>query len=514
MNQQIHENTPVLIGSGQIVVRDVDSPAQVKSAVELASEALRLAFEDAGYNEIGSKVDTLVMTRSYIDSVAVLEAPFGRSTKPTRSVANLLGLNPARSIYGAEGGQSPQRYVNEFAEAIFRGECEVVALCGGESTAAMKTALRQGWSLDWHDDPTGEVEDRGFKAHFTDVEKHHQITLPTQVYAVFENAWRHKHGLSLNEHRQVMGRLLSRFSEIAAANPYSQFPVARSASFLAEESPDNYTLNVPYTKWMVAQDAVNQGAAVVLTSVGTARELGIPEDRTVYLHGYADADDTYVSQRQDLSVSVPMKAAYQHAFEMAGKSVENMSLFDIYSCFPIAVLAACDALGIDWQDERDLTITGGLPFFGGPGNSYSLHAIAELHQQLRSDSDAFGFISANGGYLTKQSVGIYSRQPATNWAPRETNQAQQQAENQPTLDVVYPFDGQARIETYSVVYKKSIPAIGYAICRDVDTDRRVLAKVERGDEQTIKSMLTAEPIGRLVNIRTTDRGAYMVFADG
>ena len=189
---------------------------------------------------------------------------------------------------------------------------------------------------------------------------------------------------------------------------------------------------------MVAQDAVNQGAAVVLTSVGTARELGIPEDRMVYLHGYADADDTYVSQRQDLSASVPMKAAYQHAFEMAGKSVEDMSLFDIYSCFPIAVLAACDALGIDWQDERDLTITGGLPFFGGPGNSYSLHAIAELHQQLRSDSGAFGFISANGGYLSKQSVGIYSRQPATNWAPRETNQAQQQAENHPTLDVVYP----------------------------------------------------------------------------
>ena len=43
----------------------------------------------------------------------------------------------------------------------------------------------------------------------------------------------------------------------------------------------------------------------------------------------------------------------------------------------------CEALGIDGDDPRGLTLTGGLPYFGGPGNSYSLHAIAETVAEMR-----------------------------------------------------------------------------------------------------------------------------------
>ena len=63
------------------------------------------------------------------------------------------------------------------------------------------------------------------------------------------------------------------------------------------------------------------------------------------------------------------------------------------------------------DDPRGLTLTGGLPYFGGPGNSYSLHGIAETVTQMRDKPGRFGFVGANGGIMSKYSVGIYSTEP-------------------------------------------------------------------------------------------------------
>ncbi|MEM1402254.1 MAG: acetyl-CoA acetyltransferase [Pseudomonadota bacterium] len=513
MTAHFSDRTPILVGAGQCVVRELQAPEEVKSPVDLAAQALRFALQDTGSTQVAAAIDTLVALRTFIDSAAALEHPFGSSSKPPASIAQRLGLAPTLLIYGEEGGQSPQRFVNECAEAIYRGEQSVVAICGAEATAAMKTALKHGWSLDWAEDPIGDMDDRGFQPLFTDVERNHQITFPPQVYAALENAWRYHHGLSVQEHQRLMADLFSPFSHVAADNPYAQFPVARSANFLAITSDDNYALNVPYGKWLVAQDAVNQGAAVVMTSVGRARELGIRESQWVFLHGYADASDRPVSEREDLTRSVAMNAAYHQALAMAELSVEKVDLFDIYSCFPVAVLAACDVLDIDWRGSTPLTVTGGLPYFGGPGNSYSLHAIAEMHGQLRAQPGLFGLVGANGGYLSKHAVGVYSTSPRGDWAPRTGNDAQREVDRSPQMVVQFPFDGEADIETYSVIFKRSEPVIGFAMCRDVETGHRVLSKVERGDTATLQKLLAREPIGRRVAVTTNERGAYLRFVD-
>ena len=513
MTDRVSNNTPVLIGGAQRVIRELKSAEDVRSPVDLAADALRDALEDTQSPDIGPAIDTLVTLRTFIDSAAALEHPFGSSTKPPVSVAQRIGLSPSKLIYGEEGGQSPQRFINEYASAIHRGEAGVVAICSAEATAAMKAALKNGWPIDWSEDPAGEMEDRGFSPLFTDVERDHQITFPPQVYAALENAWRYRHGLSVEEHQQVMGELFAGFSEVAAQNPYAQFPVARSAEFLSSTSNDNYQLNIPYGKWLVAQDAVNQSAAVIMTSVGRARELGVPESQWVYLHGYADAKDRFLSEREDLSTSIAMKAAYQHALSMADVTVDRIQHFDIYSCFPVAVLTACEALGINWRKHSPLTVTGGLPYFGGPGNSYSLHAIAEMHKRLRDAPGEYGLVGANGGYLSKHAAGVYSTTPVPDWKPVVGNPAQNEVDSSPRITLLFPFNGRAEIESYSVVYKRSTPVIGFAICRDPETGHRVLAKVRRGDESTLEQMLSREPIGRTVEIEMEDRGAYLQFSN-
>ena len=97
---------------------------------------------------------------------------------------------------------------------------------------------------------------------------------------------------------------------------------------------------------------------------------------------------------------------------MAGMNVQDIDYFDIYSCFPSAVAIARDSLGIGRDAPRPLTVTGGLPFHGGAGNNYVMNAVATMAERLRTDHNRIGMVTANGGYVSKHSVGIYSTAPA------------------------------------------------------------------------------------------------------
>jgi acetyl-CoA C-acetyltransferase len=65
----------------------------------------------------------------------------------------------------------------------------------------------------------------------------------------------------------------------------------------------------------------------------------------------------------------------------------------------------------------DYTLTGGLSFFGGPGNGYSVYNIAAMVEALRHDGSKPALVTANGGVMSKQAVGIYTAtQPAVAWS--------------------------------------------------------------------------------------------------
>ena len=126
-------------------------------------------------------------------------------------------------------------------------------------------------------------------------------------------------------------------------------------------------------------DGVNQGAALILASAGKARALGVDPAQWVFVHGCAEANEKLpVSDRVDYASSPAIRVNARKAFAMAGIAVDAVDFIDLYSCFPSAVEAACAALGLACDDPRGLTVTGGLPFFGGPGNNYSMHAIAAM----------------------------------------------------------------------------------------------------------------------------------------
>ncbi len=104
-----------------------------------------------------------------------------------------------------------------------------------------------------------------------------------------------------------------------------------------------------------------------------------------------------------------MGVASRAALQAAGVTVDDVAHLDLYSCFPSSVAFAVDALGIDHPSvldgSRPVTVTGALPYHGGPGSNYMTHSLAAMAQRLREDPGAYGLASGVGMHMTKHAFG-------------------------------------------------------------------------------------------------------------
>ena len=507
MSDNIDPRTPVIIGVGQFTER-VDAPDyRGLPPYGIAAEAAKAAFADAlSLQVLGPHVEAIATTRTFEDS-AFGPGPFGRSDNYPRSIAKRLGIHPRLAVWETSSGDSPQRLVYEFCRRIASGELNMALLAGGEAISSMRKLATDGSKPDWSESPGGSVEDRGAQVKRTRYQLMHRIVGAPPGYALLENARRARLGQTREVYEHGMGRLFAPFTEVAAANPYSsseQKPLG--ASELLAVNARNRMISSPYARLLVARDQVNQGAAVLIASIETARKLGVPEGQWVYLHSHAQAHERALLERADLGASPAAQRVADAALAYAGVTAADMAFFDFYSCFPIAVSnVACDSLGLSPDDPRKLTVTGGLPFFGGPGNNYSMHAVAGIVEKLREQPGSYGFVGANGGILSKYAAGVYSTRPAPlrNCDSRHI-QAGIDALPAPAAD--HEPDGWARIETYTVVHDKGLPAHAIVFARLEVGGARCIANSFDGDEATLARMREEDPLGQRIYVQFTPPG--------
>jgi acetyl-CoA C-acetyltransferase len=247
-----------------------------------------------------------------------------------------------------------------------------------------------------------------------------------------------------------------------------------------------------------------------MTSVEKAEEWGIPRDRWVFLHGCADGIDTWVvSERDRLDRSPAIRGCTSLALDMAGKTAADVAAFDLYSCFPSAVEVAMREIGIEADDPRPVSVTGGLPFFGGPGNNYVTHSIAEMINVVRRKPGSFGLVTANGNYLTKHSAGLYSTEPTQGrWRRQDPAKLQAELDAGPTRRVNTQPSGTGTIETYCVAFGKDSPERAQVIGRLDGSDDRFVAMAP-DDRGLLDEMLTREQLGRKVNV--SQQGGHNIF---
>lgn len=479
---------PVIVGVGQINDRPADDASGLNS-LELMAAALQRADADAGGGWL-AKAEALHV-------VAQLSfAELGDCSKP---LAELLGAHPrlcAQTRYPM--GDSPVALLNEAANRIARGETTIELIAGGE---ALRTAQKRAASKV---DAVRASATRAAKAG----RERYGIVAPTDVYPFYENACRAAWAQSLAQAQAESAAIWSRMSDIAAANPSAWLRNALTPAQILDASPSNRPIAFPYTKLMVANASVNQGAGFIVTSLAKAKQMGVAEQRVIYVgRGACAREPGDVLARDRVDRSLSLEASLRSALSFNGLSSADLDCAELYSCFPIMPKLARRA--INWPLEKPMTVFGGLTFGGGPVGNYMSHAIASMVDALRANG-RHGLLFGNGGFATTSHAIVLSRDPAlaSQGANDPSVQAEADARRGPAPALLDVYDGEAAIETYTAFYDRDgQPKSGVIVAR-TPARERVLAYVSRDNAELIAFLTNGaqEPAGAKGQVRTDPEG--------
>ncbi|CAB4659337.1 MAG: hypothetical protein F2617_08850 [Actinobacteria bacterium] len=456
MALELDPRLPIIVGAGQIMIRD--AATEPLEPAELMAEALRRAEIDSG--------GTGLLTGA--DQVLTVSELSWRYRNAALAVAERIGASPRRLATSVVGGNLAGVMVARAAADIQAGAAEVIAITGGEATRTRSRLRKAGLEPEWstQSDSIESPESIGdLRPLVNDMENARGVRLPVHVYPLFEVALRARLGLSVDRHIERIGSLWSAFSDVASTNPNAWLRTPLSSSEITTASAENRMISWPYTKRLCSNSQVDQGAAVIITSVAAAERAGVPRDRWVFLHAGAEAIDHWnVSNRVDLCSSPALRTAGRDAFSLAGITADDIAHIDLYSCFPAAVqigaielglIPAEDTNGAGWGgvgSTRPLTVTGGMTFAGGPLNNYPTHGLATMVETLRNDAGSIGLCTANGGYTTEHAVLLASTEPPASGAYRHSN-PQAEVDALPRVECDDTWTGAVVIESATVVFE-------------------------------------------------------------
>jgi acetyl-CoA C-acetyltransferase len=494
---------PVIIGIGEILDRPADL-SQALDPLELMKRSLERADEDAG----GGFLERL-------DSLDIVQQVTWRYRDTAARMCERLHHRPARAVYGVTGGESPMRYLHEAALRIANGESNVAAICGGEAQHALSKAKSAGITLPWPDAHT-EIEHRHVRESILQpVAIRHGMTLPAQIYPLYENATLAAWGETPRAASAESARLWSQFARVAAENPYSWTQRSFTASGIETPAADNRLITHPYTKRMVANPLVNQGAALILTSLERARAAGIADERMIFIHGGAAAIEPrdYLLREQYVR-SDAQDVVLEAIARLVDDGGQELDACELYSCFPVVPKMARRTL----ERARSLapTVTGGLSFFGAPLNNYMTHAACAMVRHLRDGKARTGMLYGQGEYVTKHHAVILSREPSRTPLARDYSvQSLADARRGATPPLIDEYVGPASVETHTVVYDRDgSPAFGTVIARTPE-DARLMARVMPNDGAGIAALTDRDhsPVGAAGEVRPATDGLLQFSID-
>lgn len=487
---------PCVIGVAQRTIHPEQGDAP--EPLVLWEEMAHRAAEDSGGKDVVAAIEDVNVV--YPMSWTYDDAP-GR-------LAERLGLAPGGRRLSGLSGTSPQKMLSRAAREILEGDLDLAFVVGAESLATKKRMKRDGLKPEWSHRPS-ERRHVPIEDPFHPAEMAHQVFQAYLTFAIFDVARRARLGLTPEENLRQLGELFAPMSEIAAANPNAWFRVAHDVEELIRVTPSNRMVAYPYPKNLVSIMDIDMAAGLLLASDEKADALGVPRDRRVYLRGWCSTKDpVYVAERDEMWRSPGMAVASRVAMQTAGVGLDEIAHLDLYSCFGSSLNFARDALGIAPDDRRPMTVTGGLPFHGGPGSNYLGHSVATLVERLREEPAAFGMVSGVGMHMTHHTYAVYSATPGPLEPPDEAA-AQAEVAAVPCREIRHPAAGPARVVAYSVVHGREAAQSAVAVC-ELDDGARCYAK---SSEAALMAAMEAEEwVGRAVRLRDGGDGSNLLEA--
>ncbi len=487
------EQTPVLVGVASIEQR-IDDPTVAKEPIALMIEAVRAAAEDAGAPQLLERVDSIRVPRGFWDY-----------SDPGRLVARAIGAEKVRTTL-AEIGVLQQTIMSAACSDIAAGREQLSIVVGAEAKYRARCAERAGVE-DTRTVQEGEAPDIRLEpadSLWSEHEAAQGMLMPVQYYAIMENALRYADGQSIEDHRAFLGDLYASFSRVAADNPHAWGPAPVEASTVATTGPRNPMIAFPYGKLHNSSWNVDQAGALVFCSLGLARELGLDPARFVYpLAGTESNHMVDLSARPVLHENIGARVAGERALAIAGIEARDITDVELYSCFPAAVRIFARGLGLDEDgfDDRPLTVTGGMPFAGGPLNNYVVQSTARMVERLREAGEGIGLVTSISGMITKAGFGLYGTAPPKGAFAFEDVTDAVAGQTVPR-EIVGDYTGPAVVAGYTVLYLGDAPFKGLVVC-DLPDGRRTVASTEGVD--LCRAMAEVEVCGRDVQLEPAGR---------
>ena len=267
--------------------------------------ASALADTGAKVADLAAAIDTVAVVRFTADS----PGEQGRLTKrmfrnPPASLAEACRREPASRALHRDGRQHAAmarqphgRRDRQAANARWR--CWPARNISRPSSARCQTGVDLGWSDLPEADPGSDPEEIGDMRAGIERARARlwaavSRSIPIRCSRTPSAARR---SATVEDHLKWLGQFFSPFSKVASENPYAWFPTYRSPEEISTPTEKNRFVGFPYTKYLNAVIEVDMSAAVVMTSVGKARELGIPSSKWVFLHGCARRQRHLARQR-------------------------------------------------------------------------------------------------------------------------------------------------------------------------------------------------------------------------
>ena len=474
------KNRPVLIGL---------STLQQKGSFEDLDEALVLmekvtleAIEDTGASEI----------KKYIDEIQIPKG-YWAYRDPGKWIAERHGFSKAKTSV-TKIGVLQQNLINSACRKIINGETRASLIVGGEARFKMIQAFREG--VDFNETELNQNPNNYIKAKeelYVPEELDALGMMAVGYYAILESAMRHKTKKTLKEHEIFLGKYYEKFSKIASTNSHAWNQNIFSSEEIRIPSEKNQRIAYPYNKLHNSSWNVNQASALILTSEEIANTLNVPKSKRVYPLVSSETNHMIgVIQRPNLTSPVGLKLAAECLIEKARSNQVIPSLYELYSCFPIAVQLFAGALNI--PENKNKTITGGMPFAGGPLNNYMLHSTVQMLMKIRDKTDEIGLVTCVSGMMTKQALAIWGKDPMMDF---ESIDVTTEAEK---LEIPVPMSelkqGNAKVIGCTTLYEKINPKKAVFYAEDSQGHRLVLTS---NDNELITKVEEEECVGQKIN---------------
>jgi acetyl-CoA C-acetyltransferase len=482
---------PVIAGAAEVSERWISA--------DIASDPVAMMAEASRRADPGDLLDQ-------VDSLDVVNLTSWRYRDTPAALCERLRIAPPRRYYGRIGGESPVRMLDEAAQRIAWGESEVALVCGAEAQYSVNKARAGGHVLPWPDLAPRPDEDGWWDGYLNPLAIDLQITKPAEIYPLFEHAAAAAWGQTPAQAIEESGSLWSRMTTVGAARSHSWSTRTLSIADIVQAAPDNRMIAWPYTKRMSANPSVNQGAALILTSLERATALGIAEDRLVFLwSGTSAIEPRDYLKRENYAVCPAQRAVLETLSErLVG---HRFDFHELYSCFPIVPKQARRTLGLDLDEP--ITLAGGLSFFGAPLNNYMTHAAVAMVERLRGRTDGFGLLYAQGEFMTKHHGLILSSKPPSLVQFDCSRSAQDRASGGRKPPKVLPdFTGPATVETFTVVFGRDTKPDRAAVIAKTASGDRTMAAVPVTDRSAIDALISPDrsPVGRAGTISSGSTG--------